>query len=175
MQRISVIGTTGSGKTFVAGRAAEALGVPHIELDALHWGPDWEEASLEVFRERVGEAIQGDGWVVDGNYGKVRDIVWGRADTVLWLDYPFHGTFLRILWRTLRRLILRERLWNDNRESLAMMLSRDSILLWAITSHPRNTKEFVQLMSDPEYAHIRFLRHRSPQETEQWLKSLRHY
>ena len=173
MQRISVIGTTGSGKTTVARRAVEALGVPHIELDALHWGPDWEEAPLEVFMERVSDAIQGDGWVVDGNYSKVRDMVWGRVDTVLWLDYPFHRTFLRLLWRTLRRLTLREKLWNDNKESLTMMLSRDSILLWAITSHPRYRREYAQLMSDLEYAHVQFLRHRSTRETEEWLRSLR--
>ena len=172
MLRISVIGTTGSGKTTVARRTAEALGVPHIELDTLHWGPDWEEAPLETFRERVSDAIQGDGWVVDGNYGKVRDIVWGRADTVLWLDYPFLGTFLRLLWRTLRRIALRKRLWNDNREDLTAIFGKDSILLWAITSHPRNSKEYPQLMDDPEYAHIRFLRHRSRRETEEWLRSL---
>jgi adenylate kinase family enzyme len=173
MQRISVIGTTGSGKTTVARRTAEALGVPHIELDALHWEPDWEEAPLDIFRERVSDAIRGDGWVVDGNYGMVRDIVWDRADTVLWLDYPFLGTFLRLLWRTLRRMVTRERLWNDNRESLNMMLSRDSILLWAITSHPRYRREYAQLMSDSEYSHIRFLRHKSLTETEQWLNSLK--
>ncbi|MBA7674565.1 hypothetical protein ES703_82781 [subsurface metagenome] len=99
-------------------------------------------------------------------------MVWGRADTALWLDYPFLGTFMRLLWRTLRRLILREELWNGNRESLTMMLSGDSILLWAVTSHPRYNREYAQLMNDPEYAHVRFLRHRSPRETEDWLKSL---
>jgi adenylate kinase family enzyme len=173
MRRISVIGTSGSGKTTVASRAAEALEVPHVELDALHWEPDWQEAPLEVFRERVRDATQGERWVVDGNYSKVRDIVWGRADTVLWLDYPFHTLFMRLLWRTLRRIILRERLWNDNRESLRMMFSRDSILLWAINSYPRRKVEIPELMSDPEYAHIRFLRHESPQETERWLKTLK--
>ena len=172
MQRISVIGTTGSGKTTVARRTAEVLGVPHVELDALHWGPDWEEAPLEVFRERVSDAVRGDGWVVDGNYGKVRDIVWGRADTVLWLDYPFLGTFLRLLWRTLRRVVVRERLWNGNREGLTAVFGKDSILLWAATSHPRNSKEYPQLMGDPEYAHVQFLRHRTPRETEEWLRSL---
>jgi len=121
----------------------------------------------------VNDATRGERWVVDGNYSKVRDIVWGRADTVLWLDYPFHTLFMRLLWRTLRRIILRERLWNDNRESLKMMFSRDSILLWAINSYPRRKREFPGLMSDPEYAHIRFLRHESPQETERWLKTLK--
>jgi len=173
MQRISVIGTSGSGKTTVAKRAAETLGVPHIELDELNWGPDWEEAPVEVLREWVKNAIQGSGWVVDGNYSKVRDIVWRRADTVLWLDYPFYRTFLRLLWRTLRRVVLRERLWNDNREDLTAILGKDSILLWAITSHPRRKNEYPRLMIDQEYAHIQFLRHKSSTETEQWLKTLK--
>jgi adenylate kinase family enzyme len=172
MQRINVVGTTGSGKTTVARRIAEALGCPHVELDALHWGPSWEEAPGDELRERVSEATRGSSWVVDGNYGKVRDIVWGRADTVVWLDYSFPRIFLRLLWRTLRRGILREEIWNGNRESLTMALSKDSILLWAITSYPKNKEEYPKLMADPEYTHIRFLRHSSPRETEEWLKSL---
>jgi adenylate kinase family enzyme len=172
MQRINVIGTSGSGKTTVARRAAEALGFPHVELDALNWGPGWEAAPLDVFRGRVSVATRGSPWVVDGNYGKVRDIVWGRADTVVWLDYGFPRIFLRLLWRTLRRVVLRERLWGDNRESLTAALGKDSLLLWAITSHPRRKKEYPKLMAAPEYAHLRFLRHDSPRETEEWLRSL---
>ena len=108
----------------MARRIAEALGFPHVELDALHWEPGWEEAPVEVFRERVSEVTRGSPWVVDGNYGKVRDIVWGRADTVVWLDYGFPRIFLRLLWRTLRRVVLRERLWNDNREDLTAVFGR---------------------------------------------------
>ena len=172
MRRINVVGTTGSGKTTVARRAAEALGVPFVELDALHWEPGWQEAPDEILRERVSEATRGSRWVVDGNYGKVRDIVWGRVDTVVWLDYSFPRIFMRLLWRTLRRGVLREELWSGNRESLTMTLSKDSILLWAITSYPKNRKRYTNLMSAPEYAHIRFLRHRIPRETEEWLESL---
>ncbi len=47
MQRISVIGTSGSGKTTVARRIAESLGFPHVELDALHWEPGWKEAPID--------------------------------------------------------------------------------------------------------------------------------
>jgi len=172
MQRINVVGTTGSGKTTVAKRAAEALGYSFVELDALHWEPEWQEAPLEVFRERISEATLESPWVVDGNYGKVRDIVWGRADTVVWLDYSFTRIFLRLLWRTFRRVITREKLWSGNRESLALAFSKDSILLWAITSYPKRKKSFPKLMEDPEYAHIRFLRHGTPRETEEWLESL---
>lgn len=172
MQRINVVGTSGSGKTTVARRAAEALGVPFVELDALHWEPDWQEAPDDELRERVSDVTRGRFWVVDGNYGKVRDIVWGRVDTVVWLDYSFPRIFLRLLWRTLRRGVRREELWSGNRESLTMALSKDSILLWAITSYPKNRERYTELMSAPEYAHIRFLRHGSPRETEEWLESL---
>lgn len=74
--RISVVGTTGSGKTTLACQIAGRLKIPHIELDALHWGPDWTQAPLQLFRARVTDAVKGGAWVVDGNYGKVRDIVW---------------------------------------------------------------------------------------------------
>src|SRR5205809_1832315 len=87
-RRVVVVGTTGSGKTTLAGRLAQRLGVPHVELDALHWEANWVEAGDEVFRERAARALTGSAWVVDGNYSKVRDIVWGRADMVVWLDYP---------------------------------------------------------------------------------------
>src|SRR5437016_1896693 len=80
--RIVVIGTSGSGKTTQARHLSERLGIPHVELDALHWVPGWTEAPTDALRERVTEALAGDAWLVDGNYSVVRDIVWPRADTV---------------------------------------------------------------------------------------------
>ena len=80
-----VIGLSGSGKSTLAGQLAEILDCPHIELDALHWGPGWTPVPLELFRERTAQALGGEAWTTDGNYSKVRDIVWGRADTVVWL------------------------------------------------------------------------------------------
>src|SRR2546428_783868 len=85
MRRVSVIGASGSGKTTVGRALAARLGVPCVEMDELHWThPDWELPPLEEFRARVDEATQGASWVVDGSYGKARDIVWSRADTVVW-------------------------------------------------------------------------------------------
>src|SRR3982751_2446361 len=99
MRRVSVVGTSGTGKTTFAAGLAAALGVPHVELDALHWEPGWVEAPDDVFRERVAAATATDGGVVDGSYAMVRDITWARVDAVVWLDYSFG----RVLWRAVVR------------------------------------------------------------------------
>jgi adenylate kinase family enzyme len=171
--RIAIIGTTGAGKTTLALRIARTLDVPHVELDALHWGPGWTEASLQLFRERVARALEDTGWVVDGNYHQVRDLVWLRADTLVWLDYPFLVVIGRLLWRTLCRLLGREELWGGNRESWrAQFLSRDSILLWAIKTHWRRRREYPRLLNQPEYAHLAVVHLRSPWATRAWLAGL---
>src|SRR5688572_1265100 len=93
--------------------------------------PNWTAALPEVFRERVSEALSGDRWVVDGNYSRVRDIVWSRADTVVFLDYSFWLIMRRLLRRTWQRSLKQKELWNGNREDIRKsFLSQDSIVLW---------------------------------------------
>jgi adenylate kinase family enzyme len=171
-KRVAVIGTTGSGKTTLARTLAQRLGYSHVELDALHWEPNWGEASRDVFRARVDAALRGETWVVDGNYSKVRDIVWARADTIVWMDYALPVIFWRLWWRTLKRVVTREELWGGNRENARnVFFSRDSLFLWALTSRPRHRREYPALLQRPEYAHLRLIRLRSPDEAERWLTS----
>ena len=173
MQRVSVIGVTGSGKSTLAAALAARLQAPHIELDALHWDPNWTMAELDVFRQRVANWGSADCWVVDGNYSKVRDLVWERADTVVWLDYSFALTFGRLLRRTLARVLSGEELWNGNRERFTeQFLSRDSILWWAIKTHPRYRATFPALLASDRYGHLRLVRLRAPRQAEQWLQSV---
>ncbi len=172
MQRIVVVGTTGSGKTTVAAGLANRLGCPHIELDALHWAPGWQEVPMETFRARLAEAIAADRWVVDGNYSKVADLTWQRADTIVWLDYPFLTIFRQLLERTLRRIVTREVLWGTNRESLRTLFSRDSIILWMLKTYHRRRRQYPILFEQPEHAHLRVVRLRSPAQTRAWLAQL---
>ncbi|MEN6369980.1 MAG: AAA family ATPase [Thermotogota bacterium] len=168
--RINVVGTCGSGKTTVAKSLAGLLGVPHVELDALFWRSGWGEATDPELRAAVSEAAAGDAWVIDGNYSRVRDLIWTRADTLVWLDYSFLRVFSQLLARTIRRAVLREPLWHGNRESLrTSFLSRESILLWAVKTHRRRKAQYRRLLADPEYGHLRVVRLRSPREAERWL------
>ncbi len=172
--RISVVGTCGSGKTTTASALAQRLGLAHIELDALSWGPNWTSVPDEEFCVAVADAAAGDRWVIDGNYSKVRDLVWARADTVVWLDYSFPRVFSQLLRRTFRRAIHREILWHDNRERLGnAFFSRESILLWAIKTHWRRQREYPTLLARPEYARLRVIRLQTPRETTAWLARVR--
>ncbi|HLY94583.1 MAG TPA: hypothetical protein VKP14_07030 [Gaiellaceae bacterium] len=139
MRRVVVIGGSCAGKTTVARRLAEILGVPHIELDALHFGPNWSEASAELLQDRVRAALDAaaDGWVVDGNYfGKLGPLVLDRADTIVWLDVPFRTVCRRVLWRTWSRLITRKELWSSgNRERLRDTFGRESIVWYVLRRH----------------------------------------
>jgi len=172
-RRIAVVGTTGSRKTTLAAALAGRLGVPHIELDALAWGPAWVQISDDLFRSRLEEATRGDAWVVDGNYSRARDVIWARAEMVVWLDYPLRTILGRLLRRTVRRVLTREPLWNGNRESLRTALfSRDAILIWALRTYQRRRREYPELLSRPEHAHLQAVRHRSPRAAARWLAAL---
>ena len=170
MERVTVVGVTGAGKTMFAAALAHKLNVPHIELDALHWEPNWVMAELAVFRARVQSAVAVDHWVVDGNYSKTRDLVWSRADTLVWLDFSFALIFARLLRRTLVRVRSGEELWSGNRERFAdQFLSRESLFLWAIKTYPRYRKTFPELLETDAYRHLQVIRLKTPRAAETWL------
>ncbi len=171
-QRISVVGTIGSGKTSLAREVSRCLGVPHVELDALHWEANWVEAPLQVFRERVAQSLASHSWVVDGNYHQVRDIVWGRADTVVWLDYSLTTILRRLSRRTLRRIFTRERLWNGNQEHLLSLFTQDSVFWWAVKTYSKRRMQYPAILAQPENSHLSLVRLTSPKETMAWLSSL---
>jgi adenylate kinase family enzyme len=172
LERIVVIGTSCSGKTTFARRLAETLGYPHIELDALHWLPDWVPRPDEDFRTLVADAVSADRWVVDGNYGTVRDLVWPRATCIIWLNYGFPTTFARALRRTLSRAITREDLYSGNKESLKMaFLDRESVLIWVITTFRRRRKLFGKLRETQAFPHLQWLEFRKPSEARRFFMS----
>ena len=176
MQRVNVVGTSGSGKSTLGERMAAILGCEYLEMDALYWGPYWSEPTDAVFFERLEKALAADAWVLDGNYSRTTDIKWRRADTVVWLDYGFCRTCYQALKRAIGRLLSRGELWpgTGNRETFSKtFLSKDSILLWTLTSYHRNRRKYRRLMSDPAYSHLSFIRLRSPAASRALLDRLK--
>ena len=172
-----MVGNAGSGKTQLARRLAETLGVPHIELDAIHHLPEWEPIDPDLFLTEVQTLTSAEGWVIDGNYRTVvvDGPIWKRADTVVWTDLRRPVVMYQVITRTLRRVVRREELWNGNRESLRNLYAWDpykSIIRWSWTQHSTYQQRFTSAMSSPAYRHLRFVRLRSRAEIDHWLNSL---
>lgn len=171
--RINIIGTSGSGKTTLAARVAAALNLPHVELDSLHWGPNWTQRPHDAFEQAVRQAVSRDEWVICGNYSRVRPIIWQRATTVVWLDYPKWQVVSRVVARTLRRALLRTELWSGNRERLrTTFLSRESIIMWSITTYDRRRHQYGRMFEEYPVPHARLVRLRSQRQADAWLASL---
>jgi adenylate kinase family enzyme len=174
-QRIVVVGTTSSGKSTLAKKLAAKINASFIDLDALHWEPNWQEAPDEVFRERVRKTTQALTWVVAGNYHATRDLIWPRAEIIIWLDYSLPRIFWQLTRRTFSRWWKHELLWGTNYENLSThfkLWSQESLYHWLFKTYWRRKREIPQLLSQPEYQHLKLLRLGSPKETSKWLESL---
>jgi len=174
--RFVIIGKSGTGKTTLATQLAERLLIDDVELDAIHWLPNWTQLPKPLMREKVNQATPPDGrWVVDGNYKVVRDIVWPRAEVLVWLDYSLMFTLWRLICRTVGRIIMQKELWNGNREHIANHLkfdTQENLFLYTIKCHWEHRKEMPSLLKQPEYSHLKVLRFQNPRETDEWLRTL---
>ncbi len=170
LSRVAVVGTSGSGKTTFARDLAAILDASHVELDALHWLENWQERDVDSMRALVATEVAHDHWVIDGNYSRVRDLVWARATTLVWLNYSVPRVLGRATWRTIRRVVTREPIFGGNRESFFMsFFSRDSILVWVVSTYGRRRREYGELLrSEP----VRFgvIEFTSPAQAARFLR-----
>jgi adenylate kinase family enzyme len=173
IRRVSVVGSSGSGKTTFAAQLAARLGVRHIELDAIWWGPNWTHLDAETFAAKVDEATSDEAWVCDGNFSAVRPIVLERADTVVWLDLPLGTCLARMLRRTMGRVRSGEELWGGNRESWReVFVGRDALFWWLVSQHRRKRRDYEARFAVMDPARLRVLRFRTSADAERWLASL---
>jgi adenylate kinase family enzyme len=173
VRRVSVVGTSGVGKSTFASALALVLGAAFLELDSLQHQADWTPLPVKEFRARVALATDGECWVIDGNYSRVQDLVWARADTVVWLDLPRRTVMRRIVWRSVLRVAARTELWNGNRERWRNLFSLDkeeSVIAWAWQTYASNRARYEAAMADPLHSHLRFVRLRSPAAVRRFLR-----
>ncbi|MET3576327.1 adenylate kinase family enzyme [Bhargavaea ullalensis] len=102
MDRIMLIGSGGAGKSTLARKLGERLGIDVHHLDALLWKPGWELTTRDEQRKIQSGLFDGKRWIVDGNYGATMDERLQAADTVIFLDMPRRLCLYRILKRRIR-------------------------------------------------------------------------
>lgn len=173
MNRIVVIGVTGSGKSTLGRRLSDKFGYPLIELDDIHWNPGWAATEDGKLRAAVAKAASGERWIAVGNYSRIVDILWPRADTLIWMDFGLWPCFLRIILRTWRRARTKESVCNGNYETIGRLFSKNSLILWLFQTYWKKKREFGAVFRDKPYTNIKnYVRLHNPQETEVFIAGL---
>jgi len=177
MHRISVVGNSGSGKSTVSRAVSDRLSLPYLELDSVHHQPGWTFRPDDEMREIVAGFVAGDGWVVDGNYTSngVSEIVWSRADTLVWLDLSRLLVTGRVIKRSLGRVITREELWSGNRERWGNLVDRrpeENVILWSWTRHRHYREKYGAMSENATWDHLEVIRLRSRRKVVGFLDGL---
>ncbi len=175
MNRVHVVGSSGSGKSTFARKIAEHFDIPAIELDALYHQSDWTPLDKGELRKQVDELTQWSDWVVDGNYSAVADLVDQRATVVIFLDYSRAFIMRRLIRRTLHRMITRKALWNGNRENFRNLLKLDpnqNVLLWSWKNHAKLRARYFDPKFMPENATARMIVLNNHRAAMQFLRDL---
>lgn len=169
MQRVLVVGMSGSGKTTAARRVGAKLGLPFHEMDALALGPHWSQPPGLV--DEVKRITAEPAWIFDSwGYPAVRDLMWQSADTILWLDYPATVVLPRLIRRSVVRTATNAELFGGNRETLREWLKPEHPV-WSAASTFRQRREYLfdRTSTSP---HSRTLRFTAPREFEHWYELL---
>ncbi len=168
-----MIGTSGSGKSFVARAIANRCGLEYIDNDAIIWRPNWQETPREERPALFDRATAGERWVIDGNLAGTQPedrLVLARCDTIVWLDLPRREIWPAIAIRTIRRAWTKEPLFHGNVERWSQVLSRDSMILWSIKTFARRRRAYTKLFA--ELTGKIAIELRSRREVNAWLESL---
>lgn len=175
MDRINIIGCSGSGKSTFGRKLSSILDIKYYELDSLFWKPNWEQTDKDDFFDKAKSIVNTESWVIDGNYRRIEQIKFNRADTIIWIDTPFYLTMIQAFKRAIRRIKNKEELWEGtgNRETIRKtFFSKNSILLWTMTNYRRINKRYTDLFKSGRYEDTSRIRLKTRKEKELFLKKL---
>ncbi len=175
MNRINVVGTSGSGKSTFSRKLANRLNYPYLEMDALYWKADWQEPSDEEFFALLDKQLANEYWVLDGNYNRTAPIKWANVNTVIWVDYSYTRTVYQAVKRAFIRCITRKEIWpgTGNVETFKKsFFSQDSVILWTLKTYKSNRRRYQRLIENPDYQHIKFIRITSPRMATAYIDEL---
>ena len=167
MNRIHVIGASGSGKSVLAKQVAERLSIPFFATDSWFWKEGWIVASAQEVGAATRCFFENDRYVMDGNFDNRRQDIWPRADCIVWLDYPLPVVLKRIVSRNLGWWLRGERGWSPSRWTLRRALDG---IIYSTRSHTRKRRLYPGYLS--ESAQREVYRLRTVQDTGEWLSTI---
>jgi len=172
-RRIIVTGTSCTGKTTLGEKLAAAFGMTQIDLDDLHFLPNWVEKEDTVFIKEVNDTVDAlDSWIVSGSYQTVlKDTLWQKATVIVWLDYPLNLILRRCFIRTFRRIVYKEKCCGENYESLSRMLFEENMFVWILKTYWKRKKR-LDNWSNGIFAHKKWMILTNPKEEHKLYNSL---
>ena len=99
VNKILIIGISGTGKTRLAKMLSDILNIPVIHYDELAWGKDWEEVKTEEVDKKTKEILKKDKWIIEGYINPTAKEKLDNADMVIYLDFKGPSAF----WGGLQR------------------------------------------------------------------------
>jgi len=173
MKRIVIIGTSGCGKTTLAKKLSKILNITCYDLDDYYWLPNWQPQSDKEFFNIVDMLSSKKTWIMSGNYSKVNHFIWERCDTIIWMDYSLLRCLYQGIKRSLKRYIGKQPCCGNNYESFRRtFLSRNSIILWILSTYKRRKKSYKQAFKNKKEGKA-YLMFSNPEETNKWLGNLK--
>jgi adenylate kinase family enzyme len=138
VKKVALFGPPASGKTTIARKLSSSLGLPHTNLDEILF-TDAGVLPFDEFHTAAERITREDSWVVEGNYSKLADVVWHRADVLVWLDLPL------------------------------LLVERRSLLRTASRKYRHNRPRYAQQVAETVALGVHVVRLRSGRQADAWL------
>ncbi|TFE54679.1 adenylate kinase [Streptomyces sp. ICN441] len=173
MRKIALFGPPATGKSTLAKWLSAELGHSHTDLDDLLFTPDGP-LPLPEFRQQAEEITRHDTWIVEGNFSKLADVVWHRADVLVWLDFPLPLIVYRIVRRSLYQLTGHDHSPQARRLTWSKaFFHRRSLLRTAIRKYRNNRPRYALQIAETADRGVKVARLRNPRAVRRWKTEIR--
>jgi len=168
VQRVLIGGISGAGKTTFARELCRRTGLPYFEMDGFYHGPGW--VPIPTFEDDVAAVVAQDAWVFDSHgYKEVRDLMWSRADTVIFLDFARWVVTSRVTRRSFARAWDQEPMFNGNTEDFRAWLDPEHPIQWSVRAYRSRQEDMRTRFRDPANAALHKVHLRTPRAAQRWL------
>jgi len=171
-KRIIVFGSTGAGKSTLVEHISREFHLPLINMDTLSREAGKSKTPMETFALSTQKSVENDSWILDGSYAIVQDIIWPRAEAIVWLDYSVWVVTWRLIKRSLYRIFLRKKPERPSKAKPISAEKRTQTYLWSILTHNKRRQQYFAALYSSKNKHLHIIRLCNPKDTSKWLELL---
>lgn len=109
INKITIFGGPGTGKTRLADILSEMFELPVYHLDAFQFKDNWEPVGKDVRDAKILKVVEEDKWVIEGTYTSTLDVRIKKADLVIFLDFKTKDLVKGVLQRFFKAIMQGEK------------------------------------------------------------------